>query len=126
MPNQKIKSFMDLVGWQEAHKLVLTIYIITKKFPHEESFALTSQMRRAAVSITSNLAEGFSRQSYNDKIRFYFMAQGYNTELQNQLLIARDIHYITTEQATKIVNQCIVVQKLIYGLIKKSRLLNSS
>ena len=67
----KIKSFVDLDAWKEGHKLVLVIYNLTKAFPHEEAFGLNSQMRRCAVSITSNIAEGFSRQSYKEKIQFY-------------------------------------------------------
>jgi len=71
------------------------IYTATRQFPTEEQFGLTSQLRRAACSITSNIAEGFSHGSYKDKIRFYEMALGSTTEVQNQLLIARDIAYIT-------------------------------
>jgi len=87
----KIKSFMDLDAWKEGHRLVLEIYQITKKFPREELFGLTNQLRRAAVSFTSNIAEGFSRNSYKEKLQFYSMALGSLTEIQNQLLISRDI-----------------------------------
>ncbi|MDD5626597.1 MAG: four helix bundle protein [Patescibacteria group bacterium] len=80
---KKIKSFTDLDAWKEGHKLVLMVYEITKKFPKEEMFGLVSQMRRCVVSITSNIAEGFSRQTYKDKICFYSRAQGSVTELQN-------------------------------------------
>jgi len=75
---KKIKSFTDLNAWREAHKLALIVYKITKDFPKEEMFGLTSQMRRAVVSITSNIAEGFSRQSYSEKVQFYSIAQGSN------------------------------------------------
>ena len=82
----KIKSFTDLNAWKEGHKLVLMIYGITKQFPKEEIFGLTSQIRRCVVSITLNIAEGFSRQSYKEKVRFYSISLGSITELQNQLL----------------------------------------
>ena len=95
---KKIIYFTDLNTWKEGHKLVLTIYQITKKLPKDELFGLTSQMRRAAVSITSNIAEGFSRQSFKEKAQFYSMAQGSLTELQNQLLVSKDIGYFTAEE----------------------------
>jgi four helix bundle protein len=80
----KIKDFKDLNTWREAHKLVLMIYGATKTFPREEIFSLTSQVRRAAISITSNIAEGFGRQGYKEKIQFYYFAQGSLIELKNQ------------------------------------------
>lgn len=124
--NEKIKTFTDLYAWQEAHKLVLMIYKITKDFPKEELFGLTSQIRRATVSITSNIAEGFSRQSYKEKVQFYCMAQGSNTEVQNQLLVAKDINYITKENFNRIAEQSVKAHKLLNGLIKKSKdILNS-
>ena len=118
---EKIRTFTDLHTWQEAHKLVLMIYKITKEFPKEELFGLVSQMRRAVVSITSNIAEGFSRQSYKEKVQFYSMAQGSNTEIQNQLLIAKDIDYISQEKFNEIIEQSTTVHKLLNGLIKKSK-----
>jgi len=123
---EKIRTFTDLHTWQEAHKLVLMIYKITKEFPKEELFGLVSQMRRAVVSITSNIAEGFSRQSYKEKVQFYYMAQGSNTEIQNQLLIAKDVDYISQEKFNETIEQSTTVHKLLNGLIKKSRdILNS-
>ncbi|MFZ2190432.1 MAG: four helix bundle protein, partial [Candidatus Magasanikiibacteriota bacterium] len=87
----KIKKFTDLNAWKEGHKLVLQIYEITRNFSKEELFILVSQMKRCDVSITSNIAEGFGRQSYKEKIQFYFIALGSVTELQNQLLISKDV-----------------------------------
>jgi four helix bundle protein len=72
---EKIRSFRDLDVWKEGHKLVLEIYKITKNFPKEEMFGLSNQLKRAAVSITSNIAEGFSRKSLKEKIQFYSMAK---------------------------------------------------
>jgi len=117
----KITSFTDLRAWQEGHKLALMVYEITKQFPKEEVFGLTNQLRRAVVSFTSNVAEGFSRNSYKDKLHFYTMALGSLTEAQNQLLIARDIGYITKNEFNSIADKTIEVSKITNGLIKKSK-----
>jgi len=114
----KIKSFTDLIAWQESHKLALMIYKTTEDFPREEIFGLTNQMRRAAVSITSNIAEGFSRKTAKEKIQFYSIAIGSLTELQNQLVIARDIKYLSKDNFEKIAKQTILAHKLICGLKK--------
>ena len=116
-----MKSFTDLNAWKEGHKLVLLIYQMTKEFPQEEMFGLTNQIRRAAVSITSNLAEGFSRNSYKEKLQFYCIALGSLTESQNQLLIAKDINYLTKENFNEVAKQTVIVSKLINGLIKSSK-----
>jgi four helix bundle protein len=121
---QKIVTFSDLYVWKEGHKLVLMVYEITKSFPSNEKFALVDQMCRAVVSITSNIAEGFSRQGIKEKIQFYLMAKGSLTEIQNQLYIARDVKYISTEKFNDIWAQTIVVHKLITGLIKSVRSFN--
>ena len=94
---------------------------MTKLFPKEEMFGLVSQMRRCAVSITSNVAEGFSRQSYKEKVQFYSMAQGSVTELQNQLLVARDVGFLGKEKFQEITLQSVTVHKIINGLIKSSK-----
>lgn len=94
---------------------------MTREFPKEEVFNLVSQMRRSAVSITSNIAEGFSRQSYKEKVQFYSIAQGSTTELQNQFIIAKDVNYIDNGYFKEISEQAITVHKLLNGLIKKSR-----
>ena len=116
-----IKSFTDLNAWIEGHKLVLMIYNETKLFPKEEMFGLISQMRRCAVSITSNIAEGFSRQPYKEKVQFYSMAQGSVTELQNQLLEARDVGFIGKGKFQEIALQSVTAHKIINGLIKSSK-----
>src|SRR3989344_2032733 len=91
---KKIGDFTDLIVWQKAHLLVLQIYKITRIFPSYEKFALVIQMQRAAVSITSNISEGFARRSKKEKLQFYYMALGSLSELRNQLLISRDLKYI--------------------------------
>jgi len=121
----KITSFTDLNAWKEGHRLVLEVYKITKSFPTDERFGLIDQMRRCAVSITSNIAEGFSRRSKKEKAQFFYMALGSITELQNQLLIARDIKYISQEVFHELAEKTIVVSKLTNGLIKSSRILNT-
>ena len=117
----KIRKFTDLNTWKEAHKLALLVYKLTAAFPDSEKFSLVSQMRRAAISITSNIAEGFSRATYQDKSHFYIIAQGSNTELQSQILIAKDLGYISGESFKDVFEQSTVTQKLLSGLIKSSR-----
>ncbi|MDP3741263.1 MAG: four helix bundle protein [bacterium] len=118
---EKIRSFTDLNAWKEGHKLVIMIYEITKKFPKEEIFGLTNQLRRCAVSITSNIAEGFGRQGFKEKIQFYFIARGSVIELQNQILVARDVGYSTNAEFKTIADQSVVAHKLINGLIRSSK-----
>ncbi|MDP2637573.1 MAG: four helix bundle protein [Candidatus Levybacteria bacterium] len=119
---KKIQKFTDLVVWQEGHKLVLLIYKETEKFPLREKYGLTDQMRRAVVSITSNIAEGFSRYSSKDKNHFYLTARGSLTELQNQLLISKDVGNFTKEIFNKLAGQSVIVNKLLTGLLKATRL----
>jgi four helix bundle protein len=114
----KVKTFFDLIAWQVGHEVVLEIYKLTKQFPQEENFALTSQMRRAAVSITSNIAEGFSRKTRDNKNQFYYMSLGSLTELQNQLKISLDIKYITQQDFDEISPKMLRAQRLINGLIR--------
>lgn len=118
---EKITSFTQLVAWQEGHRLVLGIYKVTKDFPSEECFCLTSQIRRSVVSITSNIAEGFSRNTNKDKIQFYYIALGSVTEVQNQLLIARDLKYISNIRFKELSEISVRVHKLTNGLIKHLR-----
>jgi four helix bundle protein len=117
----KIESFTDLRAWQEGHKLVLMIYETTKKFPKEEMFGLVNQLRRAIVSFTSNIAEGFSRNSYKEKLQFWSVSLGSLTEVQNQLLIARDVHYIEHTEFGVLADKTILVSKITNGLIKSTR-----
>lgn len=112
----KIKSFTDLNAWRESHKLVILIYKASETFPKNEIFGLTNQIRRAAVSISSNIAEGFSRNTTKDKDHFYTLARGSLAELQNQILIARDVDYLSKEDFDKIAKQTVVINKLISGL----------
>ena len=119
----KIAAFTDLLAWQEGHKLVQMVYRVTKNFPYEERFELAKQLNSAVVSITSNIAEGFSRKSPNEKVQFYSIALGSLTEVQNQLLIARDVGHTTKDDHDPVSAQSILVSKLLNGLIKKTKLL---
>lgn len=116
-----VKSFVNLDAWQESHKLAIMIYDLTKQFPKEEIFGLTNQMRRCAVSVVSNIAEGFNRRSSKEKIRFYFISLGSVAEMQSQLLIARDVKYINNDNFSPIAKQTVKVHKILNGLIKKTR-----
>lgn len=117
---RKIESFRDLVAWQEGIKLVLSIYKITKSYPRDELFGLISQMRRCVISITSNIAEGFSRRNKKEKKQFYYIALGSTTELHNQLIISRKLEYIPEKVFEYIESQIILVHKLLNGLIRTS------
>lgn len=118
---QKINSFTDLVAWQEGHKFVLSIYNATAALPRKESYVLADQMRRCGVSITSNIAKGFSRRTAKDKAQFYYIALGSVTEIQNQLLLAKDLLYISPTLFDDLTKQSILVHKLLFGLIKHTR-----
>ena len=121
----KIRSFTDLNAWKEGHKLVLYIYKITKEFPLEERYCLIDQMRRCVISITSNIAEGFSRKGMKEKVQFLYMSLGSLTELQNQLLVCRDLGYINNETFQEVVADTVIVSKLTNGLIKSAKLLTT-
>lgn len=114
----KIKSFTDLLAWQKAHVFAVKIYKVTANFPSQEQFGLTSQIRRAAVSVASNIAEGFSRSTKADKRHFYTIAQGSLTETQSQLLIARDVGYMNQKECQELAKDTTTIQKLLNGLIK--------
>lgn len=114
----KIQSFTDLIVWRKGHWLVVELYKITAMFPRSETYALVDQIRRCVVSITSNIAEGFSRRGRKEKMQFYFMALGSLTELQNLLVVARDVGYLTSEDFQKFAEKTVELSKMLNGLIK--------
>lgn len=120
MVNPKIVVFTDLIAWQQAHSLALLIYKVTGTFPKQEIYSLVDQMRRCAVSVTSNISEGFSRKNAKEKQQFYFTALGSLTELQNQLLLSKDLNYLEEEICNRLLKQTESVHKLINGLIKSA------
>ncbi len=111
-----VKSYEDLVAWQKAYQLVLEVYRLTKLFPDDERFGLVTQMRRAAVSIPSNIAEGWGRQSTTDYLRFLRIARGSTYELITQSRLAGDLDY--DENCGNIINAAREVERLINGLIR--------
>ena len=115
-----IKKFTDLEAWKINHALVILIYKITKSFPKDELFGLVSQMRRAAVSITSNIAEGFGRGSKVDKVRFYQISRGSLYELESQILILRDVNYISDKLCQELLDRITECTKIIHGLIRSA------
>jgi four helix bundle protein len=115
------KRFTDLRVWREAHSLSLTVYKLTRKFPREEIYALNSQLRRAAVSITSNIAEGFNRFSRKEKIQFYSIALGSVSEVHSQLLLAKDLEYISDIEFKLAEEQIETIHKALSALIKSLR-----
>lgn len=118
---QGVRSFEDLLAWQEARQLAKQVYLVTRKFPKDEQFALTSQMRRAATSVTANIAEGFSRQTTPDKVHFYSMALGSLTESQSFLYTALDVGYIEEDVRKSLYDQSVQSHKLLNGLIKSTK-----
>lgn len=119
--NKKIvKSFQDLNTWQESRKLFFLVFKATAKFPKDEVFSSVSQMRRASMSISSNIAEGFGRSTKADKIHFYIMARGSLTELQNQIILTKDVTLLSDQDASVLLIQAEITHKLIVGLIKST------
>jgi len=104
------KSFEDLLVWQKAHSFVLTVYRLTGAFPKHEIFGLTSQFRRAAVSISANIAEGFRRRGSSDKARFFNIAQASVEECRYFLILTRDLEYADTHEAYRLIQE---VSKLL-------------
>ncbi len=120
MDNKKINDFTDLIVWQKAHELVMMIYKLTDAFPKKEVYSLTSQLRRAVVSITSNIAEGFGRRGSKEKSQFYYVAKGSLTELKNQLIISRDVGYLSDGKFILAESKLTGVSRLLQGLINKN------
>jgi four helix bundle protein len=120
-PKKRIESFTDLHTWQEGHKLVVMVYQKTKSWPKDEDYGLRSQIRRAIVSVTSNIAEGFSRETAPDQTHFYVMAKASLTEVQNQLLVARDVEYTSVDEFNLLADQSDVIHRLLIGLIRASK-----
>jgi len=114
-----IESYKDLIVWQKAVSLVTLIYKVTKEFPKEEVFGITSQMRRCAVSIPSNIAEGRQRKTSKDFVQFLRIARGSCAELETQVAIAKNLGYIDSSRELRINNELTEILKIINTIIRK-------
>lgn len=119
--NPKIKKFTDLEVWQQARGLAKQTYNVVMTYPREEQFGMASQMKRAAVSVPSNIAEGFKRDTMKDKIRFYVQAHGSLIELQNQIIISKDVMLIDEGIERGLMELSERVDRLLTGLIRASK-----
>ena len=113
-----IKSYKDLDVWKAAIELATDVYGVTKGFPKEEIYGLTSQMRRASVSIASNIAEGYGRESTAQFVQFLRISQGSSKELETQILIAERVGTLGSEQASTLMKLSDDVGKMLRGLIR--------
>ena len=115
MERPPARRFEDLIVWQKSHALVLAIYQATRRFPKEEMYGLASQMRRAAVSVPANIAEGFKKRSHPDKVKFYNISQGSLEELRYYLILSRDLGYAgDSDLAQATLDE---VGRMLHGLI---------
>ena len=112
----KIETFEDLVVWKKTHALVLEIYRMTRDYPKDEKFSLVSQMRRAAVSIAANIAEGFKKRTLRDKSNFYNISQGSLEELRYYLILSADLGYLKPNEDLKVFTE--EIGRMLNGLIK--------
>ncbi len=116
-----MKDFKDLKVWVKAHEVTLAIYQNTRGFPREEIYGLTSQMRRAAVSIAANIAEGCGRRSDAELHRFLQIARGSASELEYHLLLARDLRFITEIEFKRLEARVVEVQRMLTSLVQRLR-----
>jgi len=114
-----IKKFKDLRIWQKGIEIVINIYTLTKKFPKEELYSLTSQIRRSAISIPSNIAEGFRRYHNKEYKQFLYITLGSCAELETQIAIARMLKYITEDEEIELTEKLDHICRMTSNLIKK-------
>ena len=108
-----LKNYKELKVWQKSYQLCLKIYRVTTGFPREESFGLTSQIRRSAVSVPSNIAEGYGRKTTADYIRYLYIAYGSNCELETQMLLSGDLGYVDSTIIEKIKDEIHSVERML-------------
>lgn len=106
-------GFQRVIAWQKAHEFVLLVYSISRYFPEDERFGLTSQLRRAAVSIEANIAEGYKKTSRADKLRFFNIAQGSLEECRDYHILAKDLDYINEEEFEQLKNSILMTSRFL-------------
>jgi four helix bundle protein len=116
---EMVKSFKDLIVWQRSMQLSLSIYGLTTRFPEEERYGLASQLRRAGVSVPSNIAEGYGRGTRKDYKQFLAIARGSTLEVQTQLMIANELGYCDLDSLEEAQSLSEEVSKMLYSLIQK-------
>ncbi len=116
-----MRNFRNLNVWILGMEIVKDIYLLTKDLPAYEQYGLTNQIRRAAISIPSNIAEGSSRKTNPDFARFLEVALGSSFEIETQLLIANELNYLKIEQTSDVLNKLSILQKQVNALITKVR-----
>ena len=114
-----MSSYRELLVWQKSIDFVIDIYKLTNKFPKEEMYGLSSQMRRAAISIPSNIAEGRTRHTDKEFARFLFIAQGSRAELETHIIICEKLNYIKNDELVDYMNKLEEIGKMITSLKKK-------
>ena len=116
--SEMLKNYKDLKVWQKSYELCLEIYRITAKFPKEEIYGLTSQIRRSVVSIPSNIAEGYGRKTTLDYIRMLYISYGSVCELETQILLAGDLGFIEKDEMGKLKKDIAEIERMLKALIK--------
>ena len=113
-----LKNFKELKVWQKAYQLCLDLYSITKIFPNEEKYGLSSQMRRASISIPANIAEGYGRRTIPDYVRCLYIAYGSTCELETQILLSKDLNYLNDNDQGILLEKTKEVERMLMALIK--------
>ncbi len=113
-----MSDYRELIVWKRAHAFALEIYISTRSFPGSERFGLTAQLRRATISVVSNIAEGWGRYEARDQARFLKIARGSICEVECQLLVSRDVGYLKSDSWEKLDRSCREIGKMLNGLIR--------
>lgn len=114
-----MRNFKDLTVWQKAHQMVMSVYLLTKKFPSDERFGLIGQLRRSAASIPANIAEGCGRKGNKDFSRFLIIAAGSASETEYHIILAHDLKYIDNKEFKELDQQINEIKKMLNSFIQK-------
>ena len=121
-----LKNFKELNVWEKAYQLCLDLYKATAEFPNEEKYGLSSQMRRSAISIPSNIAEGYGRKTIPDYVRCLYIAYGSTCELETQTLLSGDLNYLNEADQSSLLEKIKEVERMLMALIKSLENKNNS